>query len=819
MNKLYASRRAGMTALFFGLLSAALAQTPGGTVSGEVKDAAGGPLEFATLLLVRATDSTLVKGEVSDAAGVYRIDGVGAGQYRIAATLVGYRKTFSEPFTLTAEKPGYTVPVLTVAQESRTLGEVKVTAKKPFIEQHPDKTVVNVENSIVATGGTALEVLEKAPGVVVDQQNDVLKLKGQQGVLVMIDGKPSYLSAAEVMNLLRNTPSSSVQSIELITKPSSRYDAAGNSGIINIRLKRNNTPGGTNGSFTLGGGYGRYPKATTGLTLNHRSGNLSLFGSYNYDFRKGWGSIDVLRWLGKGTDTTFTVRNLGYRPNEARSHVFKAGADYAFGSRTSLGLMVNGTLADNRAQINNSNLVYSPQGTLQSSTTFINTSSRNTERFVANVNFRHQFDSTGRVGGPRELTLDADYSRVNIDPYDLMTTRQYSAGGEPVGQPLLQRNTSPSEVTVRAAKLDYVHPFGKDAKLEAGWKSSYVTTDNNVLFENQNAGGWTGDPRRSNHFIYDETIHAAYVNGNRTLGPWTVQAGLRLEATDSRGNSITMNRIVDRQYVNLFPSLFVTRNLGKDHQLRYSYSRRIDRPSYFDLNPFIYVMDVYTYREGNPFLKPQYTNAFELAYTYKGESTVSLSYNRTTDVITQGLEQLGEQMRQTTVNLGLVHNYNLSLQFPLTITSWWNARQSVDVSTNIYNATYLGERLDRWGLGANFTTNHSFVLPHGLTAELSAFYNTPFTDGMFRGRGFGQFDFGAQKSLWNKRGTLRLNVTDPLLLNKFRGEVENALTHMRFTNRRESRTLRLTFTWNFGNSKIKVRQRKSGSEEEQRRIQ
>jgi len=813
MNTLYLVRRAGWTALFFCFLSAVLAQTPAGVVTGEVKDAAGKPMEFVTVLLLRANDSTLVKGEFSDAAGKYRIEGVAAGTYRIATSLVGFRKAQSAPFTLSDGQTSYAVPGLTLQEDARTLSEVKVTAKKPFIEQHPDKTVVNVENSIVATGGNALEVLEKAPGVVVDQQNDRLQLKGRDGVLVMIDGKPSYLSSNEVMNLLRNTPSGSVQSIEIISKPSAKYDAAGNSGIINIRLKRNTSAGGTNGSVTLGGGYGRYPKANAGVSLNHRAGAWSLFGNYNYDYRKSWGSIDVLRWLGKGTDTVTSVRNLGYRPNDNRSHTFKLGADYALSPKSTIGLLANGTFADNRAQIYNSNYVYDRQGTYSSRTTFINGSNRNTQRLVTNAFFRHQFDSTGR-----ELTVDADYSNVQISPFDRMTTRYYSAGDEELGRPLFQRNTSPSEVTIRAAKLDYVHPFGKKGRLEAGLKSSYVTTDNDVLFENQLDGSWSTDPRRTNHFVYDETIHAAYLNGSRTAQGWTVQAGLRLEQTLSRGNSVTLSKIVDRQYLNLFPSLFVTRSLGENHQLRYAYSRRIDRPSYFDLNPFVYVMDVYTYREGNPFLRPQYTNAFEVAYTYKGQSTISFSYNRTNDVMTQGLEQIGEQLKQTSVNLGLVHNYSLSLSSPLAITRWWNTRTSVDVFTNRYNATYLGERLDRWGVGANVNTSHSFVLPHGLTAELTAFYNSPFVDGMFSGRGFGQIDLGAQKSIWNKKGTLRLNLTDPLFISQFRGEVENALTHIRFTNRRESRSIRLTFTYNFGNSKIRINQRRGGSEDEQRRV-
>lgn len=795
----------------------ALGQSATATVTGSVRDGAGKPLEFVTVLLQRAQDSTLVKGAISDANGQFQIEHVTAGTYRLALTQVSYRKTVSTSFSVQAGE-SVSVPTITMPEDTKTLGEVKVTAKKPFIEQLPDKTVVNVENSIVSAGGTALEVLEKAPGVIVDTQNDRLKLKGRDGVLVMIDGKPTYLSTADVMNLLRNTPSNSVQSIELITKPSAKYDAAGNSGIINIRLKRNNSAGGTNGNATIGAGYGRFPKVSTGLTLNHRKGAWSLFGNYNYDYRKQYGSVDALRQFLSGNELQ-TVRNLGYRPSEANNHAFKLGADFSPSQRTTVGLMLNGQLNANRAQINNQNLVYNAQNVQQSLVTMINASTRNMQRLAANANFKHSFDSTNRVGGPRELSVDVDYSNVAISPQDNMTTRRFNTGGEETNPALIQRNTPPSQVTIRAAKLDYVHPFGKKGKVEAGWKSSYVTSDNDVLFETLASSSWIPDPQRTNRFVYDETIHAAYVNGSREWKKWSLQTGLRMEHTRSTGNSITLNKVVTRQYTNLFPSVFLTHSISENNQLRLAYSRRIDRPNYLDLNPFVYVMDPYTYREGNPFLRPQYTNAFEVGYTYKHETTISLGYNHTTDVISQVSEQVGEALKQTSLNLSTLNNYNLSIGFPIKFTRWWNMRQSADVFVNKYNAIYLGKSLDNWGIAANLNMSHSFVLPHELTAEVSGFYNSPFVDGLFHGKGFGQLNVGVQKNLWAKKASLKLNVSDLLNVGKFRGTVNNPDVTIRFTSRWETRVARLTFTYNFGNRNIKgIRQRRTGLEDEQRRV-
>ncbi|GAA4465950.1 outer membrane beta-barrel family protein [Nibrella saemangeumensis] len=788
-----------------------------GTVSGEVRDAAGRPLEFVTMLLLRANDSTLVKGAISDASGQYTIDNVAAGSYRVATSLVGYQKVFSAVIAVDADHPKVIVPALGTKEDTRTLGEVKVTAKKPFIEQLADKTVVNVENSIVSSGGNALEVLEKAPGVQVDSQNDRISLKGRDGVLIMIDGKQTFLSAAEVTNLLRNTPSNSIQSIEIITNPSAKYDAAGNSGIINIKMKRGTNQDGTNGSASLGGGYGRLPKANGGLTLNHRQGNWALFGNYNYDYREAFGTIDAYRYFKEGN----SVRNKGYRPSEFSGHTFKTGADYFLGKKNTFGFMLNGMVNSNRAQINNDNYLYDSQNSLQSLLTMINTSKRTMQRLAGNVNYKHTFDSSPNGGSGKELTMDLDYSRFSINPRDNMVTRTFNAVNEETAPALFQRNTTQSEVIIRAAKLDYVHPLGKSAKLEAGWKSSYVTTDNDVRFEQQTAGDWQIDPNRTNQFVYNETIHAAYLNGSKDWGKWSVQGGLRMEHTNSVGNSVTMNKVVDRSYTNLFPSVFVTQNISKDHQLRYSYSRRIDRPSYQDLNPFIYILDPYTFTQGNPFLRPQYTNALQAAYTYKGATNISLGYNRTLDVITHLPEQNDETKvtRQSVINLNTLHNYSLSVGFPVTITKWWNMRQSIDLYYNKYNAEYLNQKLDYSQLAANLTMNHNFVLPNGFTAELSGFYSSPGLYGILKPKSIYAVNMGVQKSFWDKKANLRVNVNDIFFTQKFRGVIDYGNLNLRFLSTGETRVVRATFTYNFGNRNIKsARQRRTSVEDEQGRV-
>ncbi len=797
------------------------AQVPGRTtITGTVTNLAGKPIEFATMMLLPGIDSTagqLVKSAVSDSAGQYVFVNVAAGSYRVATTAVSYQKTVSAPFVVGTDQALVHVPTLAAKEDARTLLEVKVTAKKPFIEQLPDKTIVHVENSIVATGGTALDILQKSPGVMVDTQNDRISLKGRDGVLVMIDSKPTYLSTQQVMTLLQNTPSGSIQSIELITNPSATYDAAGNSGIINIKLKRGSSANGTNGSVTIGGGYGRMPKLNDGLTLNHRRGGWNLFGSYNYDFNETFFVAETQNRF-RQDNTTTTIQGQNNRPEQNRSHTFKAGADYFLGKNNIFGVIMTGSIGNNTGQTNNNSVVYSQSNTRESSNLFVNASRQELYRVATNANYKHTFWGADSLN--RELTVNLDYSTVRNYPQDNMTTQFFDGTGMETTT-LNQRNTSPSEVIIRSGKLDYVHPITKATKLEAGWKTSYVTTDNNIRFEQQISGLWAIDPGRTNHFIYDETIHAAYLNGNHSWRKWSLQGGVRMEQTRSVGNSITVDRIVNRTYVNLFPSVFLTYDASKDHQWRTSYSRRIDRPSYQDLNPFLYIVDPYNFFQGNAFLRPQYTDAIQVGYTYKSQTTIGLSVNRTTETINQVLESY-PQTRQTKItltNLDSKINMALSIGLPLTITKWWTIQQTADLFWNQYWVNYLDQRVEFKRLSANVTMNHSFTLPKDFTAELSAWYNSPIFVGIMDFRGMGQVNVGVQKSLWNKKATLRLNITDVLYITRYQGFIKYANTDQWFKGRGEPRVTRLTFTYNFGNQTLQaVRPRRTGVEEEQSRI-
>lgn len=786
------------------------------TISGQLKTADGKPIEFATILLVKAADSTkLVKGAISDNAGAYTFENVAPGQYRVGAQQVGYAKTYSVPFAVETGQTTVTVPALTMSEETKSLSEVKVVAKKPFIEQQVDRTVVNVENSIVASGNTALEVLEKAPGVTIDRQNDQIQLKGKSGVIVMIDGKQTYLSVQEVSNLLKNTPSDNIEKIEIITNPGSKYDAAGNSGIINIKMKRNKNFG-TNGTAIVGAGMGRFEKTNASLNLNHREGKLSAFGSVNARYGRSFQENEINRVIPFGGRVGYFDQE-SYRINYSRNLNVRAGLDYSLSKKSTLGAVVTGfsSLWAQPNGINTNTIQDENRQVTLVPVTNVRTSNR-WQNLTGNVNYKYDFDGKGR-----ELTADADYSRFLADNMTDMTTSFFNAAGQTVQPQQKLRNPMDATIDIRAAKVDYVHPT-KKGKFEAGAKSSLVTTDNDTRFFDIVDGREVVNVRQTNRFRYNENINAAYANYAAKLSRKTsLQTGLRLEHTHSEGNSVTLNRVVTRDYVNLFPTLHVSQQLDSSNVLNVSYSRRIDRPSYQDLNPFRFFLDKYTYQEGNPYLRPQLTHSVEVTHVFKGAFSTALGYSRTNDIIMREIPGQNPEDSTTYVmsqNLKLQQNANLTLSFPIPVRKWWMMQNNIAFTYTNIHADYRGAAINVDAFAYNIYTSNSFTLNKTLTAELSAWYNSPNIYGLFTSRPQGAFSLGVQKKVMEGKGTIRVNVNDPFWMNRFQGSTKYQDIDLRVRARWESRVVRATFTYRFGNQNVKAaRQRQSATSAEQSR--
>lgn len=778
-----------------------------GTVSGTILDEKSEILPFANILLLNAKDSTLAKAAVSDIEGKFKIENVAFNHYLLKISMVAYGELYTPKFMLNAEKPNFNFEPLNLKQQTQMLAEVSITAKKPFIEQQIDKTVVNVENSIVAAGSTLLEILEKSPGIVVDRQNNALKLKNKTGVTVMIDGKRNYLSNEALMQFLSNLNSEQVVSIEIITNPSAKYDAQGNAGIINIKLKKNQNFG-TNGTLTLSAGNAFLPNApndisrfSTNLSLNHRNEKWNIYGNLNPGKNKWYSDNTLVR------STNFEGLRSEFNQNSQRlsSGTFwngKVGADYFLSKKTTLGVMAdinnwNGT--GNSTGLTN---IVEIQNGLNTAGSLVPTSVSDNSNFnfTGNFNLKYNFDEKGK-----EMTVDLDYSGFNNKGIQNFDNRFYNNTLQ-LTNALIQRNPTSNIIDIFAIKTDFTIPSHNKAKVDFGIKSSYVKTDNDFIFEQQIDKVWVNDEGKTNQFIYKEFVNAAYINYGKQLEKVGVQAGLRAEYTKSEGNSLTLNKVVAKEYLSLFPTLFVNQKLGKNHSTRYSYSRRIGRPNYQQLNPFLFFLDPYTFQKGNEFLNPEFTDNAEITYTYKDAASLSLAYAFTKDNMFDIIEQEDASRKtfQTTTNLDKVENFSTNLSFPIPVRKWWMMNNNFSVYYTRYRDNNVsGGVLDVGQVAYNFYTGNTFTFKKGWSAEANMWYNSPNLLGIIKQtKPQYAINAGVQKTI-NKASKIKLNANDLFLNSFFNGKINYQNIDLQVNNRWASRRISLTYTYNFGNQNVR----------------
>jgi iron complex outermembrane receptor protein len=802
--------------------SAAFAQnTP--RISGSVKDAEGKFLSAATVSLLHSKDSSLVKIAVSDKGGLYEFLNIKEGTYLLSISSVGYKKSFSKVFEFTGAD--HELPVVSLEPSPQKMNNVTVTTTRPFVETKLDKTIVNVEASPSSAGATALEVLEKSPGIMVNSDG-VISLRGKQGVIVMIDGKPTYLSAGDLANLLKNMPASALDQIEIMTNPSAKYDASGNSGVINIKTKKGKNEG-FNGSFMVGATTSIYkidgnlyfmPKSQNSFNFNYRKGKSNFFGNYNPNFFRGRNTMDINSHQIDSKDGALK----GYTDQQTKfkfgnfNQNLKLGLDYNLGKKDVIGIVASGFVFDGNPTPTTVADVKDINYNLESRLITHNDNDISFKNFTGNLNWKHTFDSTGR-----ELTADFDYVRYNTLTEMNMTTDIYDGSLTYINSSSLRGNI-PSDINIFSFKTDYVKPI-KNGRIEAGLKSSFVKNDNLVSYENNYGNGWVEDKIRSNHFIYEENINAAYVSANRQIGKWTVQAGLRVENTISNGNQLTSKTKFSRDTTNLFPTAFVSYAINKKHTVTLTYGRRINRPNYQDLNPFIFFLDTLSYRQGNIYLKPQYTNNVEVSHAFLGKFITTLSYNNTTDVISQIIKPKegseGKIRYLTPDNVAKLKNIALSITAPVPVRKWWNINFFGNVYNNHYTGVYDTINIDQAYTSFMANMTNTFTIKKGFTAELSGFYRHRSLDQLTKMEPIYQMSIAFQKQIIKGKGTLRLNVRDPFAWQKFEGLNEYGYIYMHFLSRPDVRQVTASFTYRFGKPLKEQQRRKAGSsQEEQSRV-
>lgn len=785
-------------------------------VSGHIKDPAGQAVEFATVALYKINDSTLVKGTLSDSAGRFVFEQIPFDHYYVTVDFLGFKTFKSSAFKGTAKEPKTDLGMLTMLADEKILDAVTITAQKPLIEQRMDRTVLNIESSILSEGNTALELLEKAPGVSVDDEGNI-SMKGKPGVSVMLNGKLTYLSQRELTTLLRGTSSGSVSRIELIANPSAKYDAAGNSGIINIVLKKNEKVG-INGSVYGNLARSRANRYGGGTSLNYRNGKLNLFGSYDHAFR---GEIEYLSFVRRFYDgeSKAEPNRISYQNSATNEPLytnnFKIGADFFVNEKNTVGVLMNGNFGKYINDNNTSNKLISATGALLSQPQTHNDNLDRWNSNAFNLNYVHRFNNEGQ-----ELSADLDFSRNDNRSNQSMDTRYPSNDDPALEIRSVRRGKVPSITDVYVGKVDYARPLGEKAKFETGWKSSYVSVDNNLKYDTLQNAQWVPDASWSNHFTYKETIHAGYVNFSKDYGKFSIQAGLRGENTYTEGHQVTTDSLVKRKYFQLFPSLFLTKTFTADHTGQFSYSRRVERPDYSDMNPFRFFRDPFLYYEGNPFLKPELTHSATLSHTYKGKFITAISYSYTADVMNWMMGQVDSlnTTYQSPQNLKSLINYGISFTASLQPTSWWSTNTFLNVFHNQYKGDQKGGNLNNAITSFTLNSQHSFSFKNGFSAELTGYYNSKSVYGVFVSKTYYVVSAGAQKLMLNKKATIKLMVNDIFQTRQRRQSARYENLDMSGHIRFDSRMATLSFSYRFGKQITPVRKRNSGSEDIQNRV-
>lgn len=794
--------------LLFALLFSAFTLFSQATISGKITDDKGQPLSYASIALVTARDSQMIKGALTDSLGVFSIADARAGTYRVLATLIGFENRFTDVFTILPDSKNVSVDI-TLQAADNLLGEALVVAKRPLFEQKADRLIMNVSDSPVASGGSALEMLQKIPGVLVVQ--DRVTLAGSSSVQIWIDGKPSQY--ADMNAVLRDMPGDQIDRIELITQPGAKYDAAGGS-IINIILKRNANLG-FSGTVALTAGGSVYDQTEAGtddrfyhrlnpsLSLNYRKNRWNLFGSYSFLNRTSFSVIRVERFIGA---ETYMQRN--YDPSEWNIHNYRFGADFFATSKTTVGVLLRGFNRSGESRSLNVTDVFDQSQTQQigSFTTQNNTQS-DRSNFLGNINLKHEFNAT--TG--HTLNVDFDYSEYDISNISYLNIFQ----NEPNSPESRSEQNLRQPIHIYVGQVDYTLPLDSTFKVETGAKASFATIDNDLNY----LRGSTIDPLQSNDFLYKENINAGYINLSKKLARFDLIAGLRAEQTIVTGET-NSDRVLDRNYLQWFPSASALYHVDKHFALQSSYSRRVNRPGFQQQNPFAFFIDSLTFQQGNPQLRPEIGNNMQLAVTYDNQPFIRVSYGKTSDVIIENAPRLeGTRTFTTSANLAQYERWAFELNFPLKYKNIIDGFGGNQFILNSYDAEYLDTRYTRkkWNWLAYWQVNVS--LPADFKLELGGWYMTKFLEEFFDIRSMGGLNFGVSKTFWDKRGRVSLSFNDILYTQNSNIRVDYSDILVNFSQRNDSRNARLTFSYRFGNTELKgARRRSTGSDDETSRV-
>jgi hypothetical protein len=795
----------------FGLLAQA-----SGTVKGEVRDAENQALIGANIALLKVKDSTVVKIAITDLDGKFELENIKNGQYLLSISSIGLKKYFSNTLIINEKENNIVLPMIKMQSDATNLGAVTVTAQKRYIERKLDRTIINVDALISNAGATTWDVLGTSPGVRTDENGDIA-LKGKAGVMIFIDDKPTYLGGEALMNYLKSLPSGTIDKIELMTNPPAKYDAAGSSGVINIKTKKNHIRG-FNGGFTLSYGQGRYSKSNNSLNLNYRNGKFNFFSNIGGNYNTGFNELNIRRNFfnpngsPRGAFDQFSdIKRVNYGTNA------KIGVDFYANKSTTFGAVLTGMLRPSSKTTFNTGNLFNEKGVADPILLADNKDNNQFKNGGLNLNFKQLIDTSGT-----ELTIDADYIKYANKSDQLFKNQTLNAAR------VLQSADDligdlPSDIDIYTLKSDFTKPFKNGFKLETGVKLSQIRTNNVADYRTKINGVTKPNYDLSNTFIYKENISAAYLNTSKEWKKLSMQAGLRLENTLSKGHQLgniqKPDSVFNRNYTNLFPTLYFGYKLDtlERHVIGVNYGKRINRPIFEDLNPFVSPLDKLTFYGGNPFLKPEFSHYIEFTHTYKGFLTTSLSYADTKNMFAETIEIVGINYFSRPGNIGQNITKSINVSTTFNPVKKWTATLYAEFTNQIYKGKIYTENLN---VNANFgyiSLNNQFQLGKGWSSEIGGFYQTNVPSAQLVLLSRGQLNAGVQKKILQNKGSLKFSMRDVFysLINAGKiNYIQNA--EGSWTNRMDSRVATLSFSYNFSKGTQTKSNRKTGSAEEEK---
>lgn len=763
-------------------------------------------VEGASVYLMEEASQKRIQSVTTNDKGQYAIQNSPSGKYHIEVSSIGYYAVQSPVFELKDQT--VRIDTLVLFRKESALETVQIERRLPKIQMRDGKMIMNVENSALATGNNALEIIKRAPGISVDNEENIL-LMGQAGASVTIDGRETYMSSEQLVDFLKSTDGDQIKSIEVSTTRSAKEEAEGGAGRVNIVLKKNKLEGFT-GTLNATAGQGKKFRANTSLSLNYKTKGTTLFGSYAFQKTQNHDEIDILRMIPDQNEENWFDQRMALNW-DGRPHNYRFGIEQKTSDRNIFTLEWNGQLNNRRQKSQSFTHITNSKILINNVLNSRSDMDSPFERYTLNLNNEFKIDTLDR-----KVTADLNWSQFEntekINYYNQLFDKDKEKSEEEI-----RRANTRSLVEILAGKIDYQQNIGK-GKLETGAKYSYVKTDNNLMYENYLSEKWHEDATHSNHFVYTEKIVAAYADYALSFEKWGLKAGLRAENTFSSGNSITLQEIENREYIDLFPSLNIHYNVSDHHILNLSYAKKITRPNYSVLNPFEYYLDKYTSVKGNPFLKPQYTNGLALTYTFMNTFNATFGYDYTHDAI---VESMGQNTEEKTTwiyreNLANQQTSYININAPFQIRGFWDINNNLTVLHFKYKGPIAGEFIQQKAYAFQGSSMHSFRLGKGFSSELNIQYLSPLLYNVYKISSKWNADIGLTKKLKDERSTLKFSVSDVFRTDDLHLLADFGSYYSVLDQRFDSRVFRLTFSYSIGNLKQKTKHTWKDTEEQSR---